>query len=395
MSGTCPYIPELPYSGFRDRLRKKLGTERIPLSGSLELAFRCNLRCQHCYISHGHTGIPGKQELTYPEIQRILDEIVDAGCLWLLLTGGEAMMRRDFTEIYLYAKRKGLLLTLFTNATMLTPRMVGMLAEYRPFNLEITLYGWTQETYERVTGIPGSHKRCYQGIELLQKYGIPFRLKTVLMTHNWHELKEMRTYADSLGVAFRYDPLINGGIDGCGKPMDVRLPAHKVVEIEMEDADLTQDWQDFIASHDGWKNDNHLLYQCGAGLTSFHIDPYGELSLCMMARHHTYDLRRGSFKTGWDDFLHHERFQMAPADHACNQCKLQAMCVSCPGWSYTEHGNSTAHVDYICEVTHLRAEQFGKPAESFPSGLIQIELPVEDPLFQPLTQVHPLETITR
>ena len=76
-------------------------------------------------------------------------------------------MRRDFTDIYLYAKRKGLLVSIFTNATMLTAEMVDFLAEYRPFNLEITLYGWTKETFERVTGVPGSHRRCYAALELL------------------------------------------------------------------------------------------------------------------------------------------------------------------------------------------------------------------------------------
>ncbi len=210
----CPYVPDLSYNGFGDRLRSRIGSQRLPLNGSMELNFRCNLRCQHCYAAYGHAGIPGKQELSTLEIQRILDEVTDEGCLWMLLTGGEPLMRRDFKEIYLYAKRKGLLLTLFTNGTMITPEIADFLAEYRPFNLEITLYGLTQETYEKITGIPGSHKRCFQGIELLLERQIILGLKTIAMTLNQHEFEAIRDYAKSLGVPFRYDGMINSALDG-------------------------------------------------------------------------------------------------------------------------------------------------------------------------------------
>ena len=352
---SCPYIPDLPYSDFRQRLRQKLGAGRTPISGSLELNFRCNLRCQHCYVSHGHTGIPGKQELSLAEIQRIIDELVEAGCLWLLLTGGEVFMRRDFTDIYLYAKRKGLLVSIFTNATMLTAEMVDFLAEYRPFNLEITLYGWTKETFERVTGVPGSHRRCYAALELLAARGIPFRLKTVLMNLNVHEFREMQAYAGRMGVNFRYDTLINGGIDGCGKPLQVRMPADKVLEIELQDSQQIQAWQDALVEFQDWKN-NGLLYQCGAGSTSFHIDPYGQLSMCMMARERSYDLRQGSFRQGWEQFLDAERHLMARPDHGCTTCDLQPICSACPGWAFTEHGDSQAQVGYLCEITHRRAQ---------------------------------------
>ena len=148
----CPHIPEIQYSDFSKRLHEKVAGQRIPINGSLELTFRCNLRCVHCYAAHGHQGIPGKQELTFAEICGILDQIVDEGCLWLLLTGGEPLLRPDFLDIYTYAKRKGLLVTLFTNGTLITPRIADYLADWRPLKVEITLYGRTQETYEARKG---------------------------------------------------------------------------------------------------------------------------------------------------------------------------------------------------------------------------------------------------
>ncbi len=112
-------LREIPYADFGARVMKSTGRSRVPLSGSIEITFRCNLRCVHCYIS----DYSGDGEMTTPEILRILDEIADAGCLWLLLTGGEVLSRTDFPEIYLHAKRRGFLLTVFSNGVLFDDRI--------------------------------------------------------------------------------------------------------------------------------------------------------------------------------------------------------------------------------------------------------------------------------
>jgi len=209
----CPHIPELGYGEFSKRLHEKVAGQRLPIVGSMELTLQCNLRCKHCYLDTVHDGMPESRELTVEEYREIFRQLAEAGTLWLLLTGGEPLLRPDFDEIYLAAKRAGFIITLFTNGTLITPRLADLLAEWRPFQVEITLYGLTQATYERVTGIPGSHKRCMTGIELLKERGIPFNLKTIAMTLNVHELEGMKAFAESLGVGFRFDPIINAGVD--------------------------------------------------------------------------------------------------------------------------------------------------------------------------------------
>jgi radical SAM protein with 4Fe4S-binding SPASM domain len=354
----CPHIPDLAYSDFNRRLRNTLAGGRFPISGSLELTFRCNMRCQHCYVAHGHAGIPGKQELSTAEIKNLFDQLVDAGCLWLLISGGEPLVRRDFADIWTFAKQKGLLPTLFTNGTLLTPFLADFLAEYRPFNLEITLYGATQETYERVTGIPGSYARCLRGIDLLQERGLPLRLKTVVITLNQHELNEMQALADSLGLSFRYDAMINAGVDRSGKPLGLRLPPSQIVQLDLSDKRRMPDWLSFRERIKGSQHDPAQLYACGAGVHSFHIDPYGELSLCMMSRQQSYDLRRGTFQQGWDDFLAAVRARPASPAYTCNSCELLPMCGQCPGWAYMEHGDEQKKVNFLCQVAHRRANAF-------------------------------------
>ena len=355
----CPHIPELGYSDFGQRLYKKMAGQRIPLYGSLELTFRCNLRCQHCYVSHGHQGIPGQQELTTNEIQTILDQLVDEGCLWLLLTGGEPLMRRDFLDIYTYAKHRGLLLTLFSNGTMLTPRLADALAEWPPYKIEITLYGRTQETYERVTGIPGSYARCMRGIELLLERDLPLRLKTMVMTLNQHELWDMQAYAERLNVKFRFDAMINVCLGGNRNPTSLRISPEEVVQFDLGDSKRKNDWLEFCERHIGTPTDDRFLYVCAAGIRTFHVDPYGKLSICIMSRKPDYDLRNGSFHEGWRNSLSKVRYQAPIGVYNCNQCELLSLCGQCPGWAQLEHGQNQRPVEYLCQVAHLRAQAFG------------------------------------
>lgn len=354
----CPHIPELGYGDFSQRLHQAAHTQRLPLVGSMELNFRCNLRCQHCYVAHGHNGLPGQQELNLAEIQRIFTEITQAGTLWFLLTGGEPLVRRDFPDIYLAAKRSGLITTLFTNGTLLTPRLADLLAEYPPFAVEITLYGYTQETYERVTAIPGSYARCRRGIDLLLERRLPLRLKTIVMRLNQHELADMQAFASRLGVPFRFDPILNAGFKDCGRARQLRLSPQEIVALDLADEQRMQGWQQFSQRYlQAPRLDAGRLYACGAGVNTYHIDPYGQLSLCMLARQQSFDLRQGSFEQGWQ-FLAGVRSQPSVGRYECGDCRLRPLCGQCPGWAALENGDPQQRVDYLCQIAHQRARAF-------------------------------------
>jgi radical SAM protein with 4Fe4S-binding SPASM domain len=354
----CPHIPELGYGDFSRRLHEKVAGGRVPIGGSVELTFGCNLRCKHCYLGRFRDGIPGRHEFSRQEWHTLFDQIADEGCLWLLLTGGEPLTRADFLDLYMYAKRKGFLFTLFTNGTLLTPRIADILAEWRPFAVEITLYGRTQATYERITGVPGSHARCMRGIELLVERSIPLKLKTVLMTLNRHELWDIKAFAESLGVSFRFDPLLNAGLDGDATPTQLRLSPQEVVEFDLADARRRESWREFCERFMGQAGNSESLYVCGAGLNAFHIDAQGQLAACLMARQPSYDLRRGSFRQGWHEFIGNVREQKRSAESRCTHCRLLALCGQCPGWAQLEHHDQEHPVEYLCQVAHLRAEAF-------------------------------------
>ena len=197
---------ELEYAQFAEHLSASLSGLRSPLRATIGLTDRCNLRCVHCFV---HDPVQDAQvrskELTSTQWYGIFDQLAEAGCFWMLWTGGEILLRRDFVELYRYAKQKGFLIALFTNGTLLTQELVDLFAEWYPYVMEVTLYGLTPETYEKVTGSAAAYERVTYGIRLLLEAGIPLRLKAPAMTLTHDELPAMYDFAAELGVPFRHD----------------------------------------------------------------------------------------------------------------------------------------------------------------------------------------------
>lgn len=359
-------VPTISFEGFFRRIAGRVAEARIPLDASLELTFRCNLRCVHCYVNAPAEDRDAKdRELTAAEVCRIADEAVDLGCLSLLLTGGEPLLRPDFPEIYRRLKRKGLLLTLFTNGTTLTPRLADLLAEWPPHEVEVTIYGSTPAVYEAVSGIPGSYRRCLAGLERLLDRKLRVRLKTVPMTVNAHEMGAMRALAASYGLPFHWDPLINCRVDGGTGPAAVRLSGEAIAALDHSDPVRREQLRREFQERPDYDPPDELI-TCGAYLSTFHIDPYGNLLPCMMVRRPAYSLRGGSLRQGWESFFPAMRRQRRTRRVLCDDCSHYAACDRCVGWSEIEAGDPEALVPFLCEVTHARARAFGEAVSFLP-----------------------------
>jgi radical SAM protein with 4Fe4S-binding SPASM domain len=352
------------YEDFALGISHRISGKRIPLRGTIEVTRRCPLACAHCYNNLPMEDQQARRtELSYQEHCRILDEIAEAGCFWLLYTGGEIFARRDFLDIYKYAKQKGLLITLFTNAVLINKKIADSLAEYPPLSIEISLYGHTRKTYEKITGRPDSFERCLRGIRLLTERGIEVKLKTVTMSLNKHEIWEMKRFVEEdLGLEFRFDAMINPRLDGSRDPLALRLTPEEVVALDLMDPERLAEWNRFCEHHVGPRFDpNHSddLYQCGGGAGSFAIDPSGNLSVCGMSTSNTYDLKEGGFQDGWEDFILSVRQKKISKQTKCFACEIKAMCGMCPANGELENRDPEEPVDFLCRVAHLRAHALG------------------------------------
>jgi MoaA/NifB/PqqE/SkfB family radical SAM enzyme len=357
----CFHLPVIDLAEFNARLRK----QRFPLLGGMEITHRCNLRCVHCYCRKDADDREARDaELSYDEICGIVDQIVEEGCLYFQLTGGEPLLRRDFIDIYDYCRDKGLLVILFTNGTLITRRIADHLAERPPLSVEVSLYGATKEVYESVTGVPGSYKKCVNGIRLLVDRGIKLVLKSPMMTLNVAELDALKQLAANLGVDFYFDvqlhPRLNGMDDPYG-PYQYRLPLDEMLRLELSEEERLVCWKAYLDRLAGMPRPK-TLYKCGAGLHSFFIDVAGNLLMCVEARWPSYNLLQGSFREGWYDFLADVRSWFEPADSGCAHCDIFLLCSQCPGRSQLEYGPDvqSRRVGWICDLARMREEAFRK-----------------------------------
>ncbi len=339
----------------------KTNALRVPINGTIEVSHRCPLDCAHCYNNLPMGDLEARtREMTTEEHYKVLDEIAEMGCLWLLYTGGEIFARRDFLDIYTYAKRKGLIVSLFTNGTMITEAIADYLVEWRPFAIEITLYGATRETYERLTRIPGSYDRCMRGVRVLLDRKLPLALKTVGVTINKHEVSAMRKLAEDLGVEFKFDAMLNPRIDCSASPLNVRLAPHEVVELDLEDPLKVAEWRRLALHHPAppvEEGQTQELYDCGGGVNSWAIDPYGDLSICVLSHFDRYNVVKGSFGEGWD-FLANVHRKPVTRPTKCTSCALRSLCGMCAAQGELENGDPEAPVDWLCQTAHLRAMTF-------------------------------------
>lgn len=347
---------------YLKEFNKKAVQHRIPLSGGIDLTHRCNLRCVHCYLGSQSDICRHGPEMDTKEMLRVIDEITEAGCLYLLITGGEPLIRSDFTDIYRHIKSNGMLATVFTNATLITDSILELFEEFPPQAVEISLYGASAETYERITGVRGSYERCLNGIRRLLDRKINVKLKTILMTLNRHELFDIENMARGLGVKFRFDAAIFPCFNGDKTPLGLRVPPEEAIEKEFSGGDRLRDWRDFFQRYRDLPVPD-TLYVCGAGVTSFHIDPYGNLQPCLMSTGLQYNISGGGFFTGWRDVITRIREKKAGTDCACNKCESQILCGFCPAFSRLENGSEDVYSEYLCAMGKQRFQLINNTLE--------------------------------
>jgi MoaA/NifB/PqqE/SkfB family radical SAM enzyme len=348
------------YGPFVRELLSRAATRRQPANAHFELTSRCNLSCSMCYIRLGVNDSAPKKELPASAWLSLAREAVENGMVFLLLTGGEIFLRPDFFQIYEPLTRMGLILTLFTNGTLITPEIAKRLAHLPPSRMEITLYGATEETYDAVTGIPGSYTRCCNGIELLLENRIPLGLKTTLTRQSVGELQAMRRMAHSWGVPLSAGWLLSKRRDGYPSNVEnCRLSAQDCVTLESTDQVSVKEWTEVALR--GPSTPKERGFYCQAGRASFLIDAFGEMNVCLdLPFPKSLPLKIG-FHAAWKEVQRYVD-SAPPVASVCFYCDARAYCPCCPAWSLMETGKLTEPVPYLCEIAQARKQLYDRHA---------------------------------
>ena len=347
-------MASVPSSALARDYKRKIAESRTLVSASIELTYRCNLHCTHCYCPPGER----KEELTTAEIRQSLDDMAEMGALFLLMTGGEPMLRKDFPELYRHAKDLGMLVTVFTNGVLVDDRILALFEELPPSLIEISLYGLTREVYEKVVAVPGSYDRCLSAIDRLLAAGHPLALKCPATVENAHEIHALADFAKDLGVEFRYDPVILATMDGRRDPHALRLSADQIVALEGADPEKDRAWRTYLGEEAQRDLPNQKLFTCGAGKNSLHVDPYGNVQVCLMVKNFPLSLREKKLRDIYiEDFPQILALEREP-DSQCGSCPSRSTCNNCPGVALWETRQNDSSVDFQCELTAVRERTY-------------------------------------
>jgi radical SAM protein with 4Fe4S-binding SPASM domain len=348
--------------------------KKKPLLSSLqvELTERCNNNCIHCYINLAADSPKKKLELSTAEIKNVLDEAASLGCMEVVYTGGEPLLREDFEELYIHARKLGMRVTIRTNGTLLTAHLAELFTRIPPLEpIVITVYGMTRSTYDAVTRTPGSFDAFRRGIDLLTEHHVPFKLISMLIPINLKDSDSFEAWLAQLPCEDKspsYNDLLldlraRRESDKNNVIRHIRFSPEQALAIQNRMGGDKSEMREFCAKFMGLAG--NTLFNCGAGLgVKISLDAYGNLQPCLQLRHPDaiYDLKNGSIKDALTEFFPGLRGMKTenPAYLArCARCFLKGLCEQCPGKSWMEHGTLDTPVDYLCEFAHLQAQDLG------------------------------------
>ena len=337
---------------------------RLPLEGEIDLTYRCNCHCRHCWLRLPPDDPAEKQELSSDEILRIVAEARAMGCRRWSLSGGEPMLRPDFAEIFDRLTRRSLPYTLNTNGTLITPHLARLLT--RKGTKLVALYGATENTHDRVTRTPGSFAATMRGIAYLREAGAGFIVQIIPLRDNHHEFQAMVRLARTLSPVHRVGApwLYLSACRSAARNREIsrqRLPPAEAIRIDPPDT-MDEDGgaagnaaaHGQPASPPSGENDR-LFAACIAEQRSFHLDPYGGMTFCCFVKDPDlrYDLRKGSFREGWEEYIPSLAGRVRgdrEYRENCGRCGRRADCRWCPAYAYLEHGRYSAKIAYLCAL---------------------------------------------
>ena len=333
----------------------KLG---IPLSVQLDVTYRCNERCVHCYLDHNDYG-----EMTTAEIKDLLDQLAAAGVFFLVFSGGEVFLRRDFFELLEHARSLLFSVKVKTNAIMIGEKEADRLAELGLHGVQVSVYSHRPEVHDRITKVPGSLERTLAGARLLRERGVNVIFANVLMGPNAADYPAVRSLALEMGAEYTVDPTITPMMDGQRGVLEWNIRQAELQKV-MRDPALVGSVEDFCAPPSGplSEQDAYETLPCSAGHTACYVSPYGDVYPCVQFPLPTGNVRKQKFIDIWrysPQFQEVRSISMADLQ-GCSKCVHSGSCSRCPGLAYME-GNMRGPSIQDCEKSFART---GIPSEN-------------------------------
>ncbi len=365
-------------SGLVEEMAAKALKLNVPLSVQLDLTYRCNERCVHCYLDHHDRG-----ELTTAEIKDLLDQMAGAGVFYLTLSGGEIMLRRDFFEILEHARARTFCIKLKTNGILIGEHEADLINSVGVETVQISIYSHRAEVHDAITKLPGSLENSIEAIRLLRRRGIHVIVANVLMVQNARDYQGVKALASELGAQCIIDPTITPMLDGDRSVLGLNISEAALREV-LQNEEQAGRAEEFCApAQDGDAQELNSL-PCSAGHTACYVSPHGDVFPCVQFPLPCGNVRHMKFADIWRDSPQFKQLRpIRLADMpACSQCVHGTTCTRCPGLAYLE-GDMRGPSYQDCEKAYAKTgvspeylEARKRRSQAKHEQLVQIQIPV-------------------
>ncbi len=322
-------------------------------SVSIELTYRCNERCIHCYIDgeNNEQGI----ELSLSEYKTLLDKLKTLGCIKVLFTGGEVFLKENFIEIVEYATSLGFLVDIFTNGYFLTPEYMDKLIPLNINSLSFSLYGGTAHIHDAITGIKGSFEKTLNAVTMTKCAGIDTYIKTVCLRQNIDDMQNLLELGKRLNIDITPGYIVLDKKDGYDNS-NCRIVEEYDLEKTMS---LFGKYQPYLMQ-DSSRNPNERI--CSAGKSSLHINPFGDIMPCISIPITLGNVRKCDIQQVWHNNEILKKLSNLKMKDVCSNafsCSWIDCCGMCLGRCDIS-GEKISISDDICVQAHALYNVFSK-----------------------------------
>lgn len=352
---------------FEQMICKKASFNEIPITGAIELLPLCNMNCDMCYIRLSKEEAEKISKImTADEWIEVAKQMKEAGTLFVLLTGGEPFLYKDFKKVYNALKNMGIIITINTNGTLIDEEIANMLKKNKPRRVNVTLYGASNEAYADICKNPKGFDQTINAIRLLKERNIDVKMNVSLIEKNKNELPLMFEIAHKLDVPIDVDTYMYPKTKGTKSDFDLqcRLNPKEAANIDIAIRYNTETEKSFMKNRIDFLNKyeyakyvkppQQIPMQCRAGKSSFWIDWKGNVTPCVFMENISINVFENDFSKCWKYIVKESKKLFMPKE--CVLCDKREICQVCMATVYCENGNFKKAPKYLCDFTEEMIE---------------------------------------
>lgn len=354
-------------------LHSKAAAVGVPVSASFELTARCNFNCRMCYVHSQDSQLCRAQEKSAEWWIALGKRAMEQGVVFLLLTGGEPLLRKDFKEIYTELSKLGFVISVNTNGYLVTDEILELFKKLPPARVNVSLYGASDKTYENVTGSPAFSK-VIENVKKLIDIGIDVHFNGSFTTLNVCDAEKIHNISREMnvcikGTQYMFPQVLAGGKYGenacrllpeeaAQKRVEWLKLIHTPEEYRKRLKSMLDGIDAFELSCDEECGEGKV--KCRAGKSSVWVNFRGEMCFCGIAGH-SFGIDEYGFGGAWEKVKEFSASIRTPA--VCGSCRYKKICCVCAAACYTETGDFSTVPSYICRMTKRISQLMIKEAE--------------------------------